>query len=73
MAVSESKRKANEKWDKENMITLGCRVKRTEAEAFKEYARSQGVTANALLKSYVFQCIEEMEKDKADTGKDMEL
>lgn len=42
MAVSESKRKANEKWDKENMITLGCRVKRTEAEAFKEYARSQG-------------------------------
>lgn len=29
MSVSEAQKKANRQWDKENMITLGCKVKRT--------------------------------------------
>jgi len=55
--TSESKRKANDKWDKENMTTLGCKVKKHEAEAFKNYAAQQGKTSNTLLKEYVITCI----------------
>lgn len=41
------------------MTTLGCKVKKAEAEAeaFKEYAAGQGKTANTVLKEYVIQCI----------------
>ena len=49
------------------MATLGCRVKKEEAEAFKEYAKEQGKTANTVLKEYVFQCIDEkMERDNTE-------
>lgn len=57
MAVARSKRAANDKWDKENMLTLGCKLSRKDAEAFKAYAAERGVTANTLLKNYVYQCI----------------
>lgn len=57
MAVSESQKRANQKWDKENMTTLGCKVYRHEAEAFKEYAKKQNKTSNTLLKEYVQECI----------------
>lgn len=63
--VSESKRRANIKWDKENMATLGCRVKRDEADAFKEYAKRNGKTANTVLKEFVLDCINE---DSPKTG-----
>jgi hypothetical protein len=63
--VSDARRKANEKWDKENMITLGCRLKRTQAQAFKEHAAEQGKTANTMLRDYVLDCIGEDERDKA--------
>ena len=53
----ESKRKANDKWDKENMTTLGCKVKKDEAAAFKDYAAKKGKTSNTLLKDYVIKCI----------------
>ena len=55
----EAKRKANDKWDKENMTTLGCRVKKEEATAFKNFSAQQGKTANTILKEYVFKCIHE--------------
>ena len=55
----ESKRKANDKWDKEHMTTLGCKIKRKEAEQFKAYAVKQNKTANTLLKEYVIKCISE--------------
>ena len=35
MSVSEAHKKGNRKWDKENMTTLGCKVKKEEAELFK--------------------------------------
>lgn len=53
-----SKRAANDKWDKENMTTLGCKVKKEDAEAFKKYCVVQGKTSNTLLKEYVMSCIE---------------
>ncbi len=62
MPVSEKKKISNAKWDKENMATLGCRVKKEEAIAFKDYAASQGKTANTVLKEYVIQCIDKQEE-----------
>lgn len=38
--ILEAQKKSRDKWDKENMITLGCKVKKTEAVAFKEYAKA---------------------------------
>lgn len=59
MAVTKSQQKARDKWDKENMAVLGCKVKKHHAEQFKEYAKNQGTTANALLKDYVLNTIED--------------
>lgn len=62
MAIRDSQKKASAKWDKENMITLGCKVKRTEADTFKKYSASQGKTANTVLKEYVLRCNDEYSK-----------
>lgn len=59
MAVTESRKKANAKWDAENMTTLGCRVKKDQAEKFKAYCAEIGKTSNAVLRDYVLDCIEE--------------
>lgn len=64
MSISESRKRANTKWDKENMATLGCRVKKEQAAAFKEYAAAQGKTANTVLKEYVEECIGEGENER---------
>ena len=61
MAVSDAKKKSNAKWDKANMATLGCRVKKEQDEKFKRYASDNGTTANTMLKEYVLKCIEEEE------------
>jgi hypothetical protein len=69
-APSKRKRWAEQDtWDRENMATLGCKVKKIEAQAFKDYAASQGKTANTVLKEYVMECIshtidEKIERDK---------
>ena len=61
MALPESRKKANAKWDVENMATLGCRVKREQAEKFKAYCADKGKTSNAVLREYVLDCIDEQE------------
>ena len=43
MPVSESKKKANAKWDSENMATVAC----------------IGKTSNAVIRDYVLECIDE--------------
>lgn len=66
MPISKARRAANDKWDKENMTTLGCKVKKEEAAAFKEYAARNGKTSNNMLKDYVIECISDnkaMERD----------
>lgn len=61
MAVAESRKRANAKWDKEHMTTLGCKIKRTQAAAFKAYCENQGSTSNTVLKDFVLGCIGEQE------------
>lgn len=62
MPISEKKKQSNAKWDRENMATIGCRLKKEQAAAFKEYAKGQGKTANTILKEYVLSCIESGEE-----------
>ena len=70
MAISDSRRAANLKWDKEHMMTLGCKVKKEEAIKFKEYAAKKNKTTNTVLKEYVLKCIDEtMERDGNKGGK----
>ena len=59
MAVAESRKRANVKWDAENMTTLGCRVKKEQADRFKAYCSEIGKTSNAVLRDYVLDCIGE--------------
>lgn len=58
MPLSESRKAANAKWDKENMTTLACKVKKAEAAAFKEHCARQGKTSNTVLKDFVLETIE---------------
>ena len=57
MAPRESQKKASLKWDKENMTTLGCKVKKEDAVMFKTYCSEHGKTSNTVLKEYVDWCI----------------
>lgn len=61
--VSESQKKARDKWDGENMTTIGCKLRKEQAEKFKALAQSKGMTANALLKSFILNAINEKSPD----------
>lgn len=39
--VTEARKRANAKWDKENMVVLACKVKRETAEQFKAACAAQ--------------------------------
>jgi hypothetical protein len=51
--VTEARKRANAKWDKENMVVLACKVKRETAEQFKAACAAQGTTSNAVLQQAV--------------------
>lgn len=66
MAVSKAKRTANNKWDKENMKIVACKIKKEDAELFKEYAGNNSTSPNALLRSYVYKCIGKNETEQEE-------
>ncbi len=57
LSVSEKKKASNAKWDSANMATVGCRLRKEQAEAFREYCKVQGMTSNTALKNYVLECL----------------
>lgn len=57
MSVSDAKRKANAKWDSENMSTMSCKIKKTQAEAFKAYCEASGKTPNSVIRDFILDCI----------------
>ena len=59
MAASEAQKKASAKYQKENIASLACRVKKKQAVKFKSYCDSIGKTSNAVLREYVLTCIAE--------------
>ena len=64
--ITESHRKANLKWDRENMKTFSCRLRTDDADLFKEYCKSHNTTPGAVIKKYVTELIDQYceEQDK---------
>ena len=59
MAPSDAQKRASAKYQRENIASLACRVKKDPAEKFKAYCAEIGKTSNAVLRDYVLDCIEE--------------
>ena len=72
MSVSDGQKKARDKWDKENMSVLGCKVKKSQAVKFKAIAAERGTTANGLLKNFVLDTIGETDDSERDNAEQLE-
>lgn len=55
--MTDAKKRANAKWNKENMKTLSCRISNNEYMTFKKYAEDHGKTISGMLLDYVRKCI----------------
>lgn len=55
--VSDKQKISSKKWDAANMLTLGVRLRRADAERFRAWAADRGLTVNAALQAYVYACI----------------
>ena len=64
MAVSESRRRANNKWDAANMTTLGCRMRKTDAEIFKAACKDSGTTVNAVFAAAAVEFLKNYKEGK---------
>lgn len=51
MAVSDAKRRANNKYDKEHMTVLSCKVRKDYAQQVKQAAADRGTNVNAILRA----------------------
>jgi hypothetical protein len=68
MPVSESRRRANNKWDAANMTTLGCRMRRDDAEKFKGACYSAGTTPNAVFTAAAADFMEKNANNNQTSG-----
>ena len=59
MSPTTAQKKASAKYQKENIASLACRVKKEQADKFRAYCDSIGKTPNAVLREYVLNCIED--------------
>lgn len=64
MSTSEAQKRAAAKYHKENIASIACRVKKDQAEKFKEYCKEHGTTSNAVLRDFVLSCIAEKEREE---------
>lgn len=62
---TEAQKRARDKWDRENMIVLGCKVKRTDAERYKSAAAARGTTCSEVMR----QALERMATPPAGDSK----
>lgn len=67
MGLSESKRRANNKWDAANMTVLGCKVRRDRAEQFKAACKKNGTSPNAIFLAAMEKFMEEYGEAGEDT------
>lgn len=65
-ARTDAERRAQNKWDQANRVTLGVRVGKADGEAFRAWCAARGQTVNAALASYVADCL----RGDADGGAD---
>lgn len=51
--MDEARKRANKKWDKENMTVIGCKVTKEKAQAFKNACAALGLVPNQILKKTI--------------------
>lgn len=56
--VSEKRKASNQKWDLENMRSVSCRLRREDAELFKQYCEEHNTTPGAYLKNHIHSVLE---------------
>ena len=56
-ARTDAERRAQNKWDQANRVTLGVRVGKADGEAFRAWCAARGQTVNAALSAYVADCL----------------
>lgn len=56
--VSEAQKRSRDKWDAEHMSTLGCKIKKEDADVFRAVCAAEGKTINAVLAELVKEYIE---------------
>lgn len=63
MSPSEAQKRASAKYQKENIASLACRVRKDQADKFKAYCSERGKTSNAVLREFVLTCIGERDTE----------
>ena len=58
MALTDAKRRANNKYIKENMTTLGCKIRRDKAAIFKQACEDHGDTMNQVFTAAIDSYLE---------------
>lgn len=53
----------NKEWDKENMRTVSCRLRKDDAVAFKRLCASKGTTVHAALSRYIHMALQNIPID----------
>ena len=66
MAVSESKKQSNAKWDKENMAYQTVKVRRELLDQFKAACTARGDKVNTVLRVAMERYIKEAEENQDD-------
>lgn len=56
-AKTDAERRAQNKWEQANRVTLGVRLSKADGEAFRAWCAARGMTVNAALSSYVADCL----------------
>lgn len=54
--ITEKKKASNARWDKENILTVSCRLRKEEAQNLRIYAESQGLTLGAFARLALRYC-----------------
>lgn len=74
MPPTEAQKRASNKYNKNHMSTLGCKVTKEQARAFKEHCESKNSTTNKELRNFVLGCIgaSNAETPEGDNGEPSE-
>lgn len=63
MPKSDAKRRADNKYNLAHYTVLGCKMKISEAEAFKKACKDAGTTPNAVFREAVEKFMKDLERD----------
>ena len=63
MPRSEAKRRTDNKYNLAHYTVLGCKMKKTEAEEFKQACRDTGTSTNAVFRKAVAEFMNNTQKN----------